>query len=163
MKNLRRHQNNLKNCKLTLIGEVEKGLEHILKPLLNEKINIIKPVSQNLLRTFYNQASVFITCSIEDGFGMVLLQAMACGLPVIASKTGYFEEFLNVSNEENACGKIVSIEDYKTASKEIVALLSDQELFSKFSKNAIDQSKQKYNVLEEANAINKVYEYLWNS
>ena len=49
---------------------------------------------------------------------------MACGLPVIASKTGYFEEFLNVSNEEKACGKIVSIEDYKTASKEIVALLS---------------------------------------
>ena len=54
-------------------------------------------------------------------------------------------------------------EDYKTASKEIVALLSDQELLSKFSKNAIKQSRQKYNVLEEANAINKVYEYLWKS
>ena len=88
---------------------------------------------------------------------------MACGLPIVASKTGYFEEFLNISDEKKACGKIVPTGDYQTASKEIVALLSNQKLFSKFSENAINQAKQKYNVSEEAKAINKVYEDLWNS
>ena len=88
---------------------------------------------------------------------------MACGLPIVASKTGYFEEFLNISDEKRACGKIVPTYDYHTASKEIVALLSNQELFDKFSSNAINQSKQKYNVFEEATSINKVYEELWNS
>ena len=98
-----------------------------------------------------------------EGFGVTPLEGMACGLPIVASKTGYFEEFLNISNNDKACGKIVSIEDYQTASKEIVALLSNQKLFRKFSENAINQANQKYNVLEEANAINKVYENLWNS
>jgi len=82
-------------------------------------------------------------------------------LPVVASKTGYFEEFLNVTNGDKACGKIVHLEDYQTASKEILNLLSGQELFNKYSKNAISQAKQTYSALDEANAIKKVYEDLW--
>ena len=88
---------------------------------------------------------------------------MACGLPIVASKTGYFEEFLNISDDKKACGKIVPTDDYQAASREIVALLTNQKLFDKFSSNAINQSTQKYSVLEEATAINKVYEDLWNS
>jgi glycosyltransferase involved in cell wall biosynthesis len=34
---------------------------------------------------YYSQGSVFVIASIQDGFGLVQSQAMACGLPVIAS------------------------------------------------------------------------------
>ena len=130
---------NLKNCKLTLIGEVEKGLEHILKPLLNEKINIIKPVSQNLLRTFYNQASVFITCSIEDGFGMVLLQAMACGLPVIATKNTGGSEIINDGED----GYIIPIRNKEKLKEKILFLYENKDYLSSMGKNA-EQKAQNF-------------------
>ena len=97
-----------------------------------------------------------------EGYGLTPLEGMACGLPIVASKTGYFEEFLNVSNEEKACGKIVPIDDYQSASKEILNLLTDINLFKKFSKNALIQSTKNYSVLQEAEAIKKVYEKLWS-
>jgi glycosyltransferase involved in cell wall biosynthesis len=43
-----------------------------------------KPQSE--LYQYYSQGSVFVLNSIQDGFGMVIPQAMACGLPVICTE-----------------------------------------------------------------------------
>ena len=141
-----------------------KKLEaRIKKTGLTERIRFLGEIPSRDLPALLKGCRALVALPRYEGFGLTPLEGMACGLPVVASKTGYFEEFLNISNNDEACGKIVSIEDYQNASKEIVALLSSQKLFRKFSENAINQAQQKYNVLEEANAINKVYEYLWSS
>jgi glycosyltransferase involved in cell wall biosynthesis len=41
---------------------------------------------QDQLYQYYSQGSVFVLNSIEDGFGMVIPQAMACGLPAICTE-----------------------------------------------------------------------------
>ena len=43
------------------------------------------PVPRSELRDLYSQASVLVLPSVEDGFGLVIGQAMACGVPVIAT------------------------------------------------------------------------------
>lgn len=43
------------------------------------------PVPRHELRELYSQASVLVLPSVEDGFGLVIAQAMACGVPVIAT------------------------------------------------------------------------------
>jgi mannosyltransferase len=130
---------------------------------LTERIKFLGEIPSHELPALLKGCRALVALPRYEGFGLTPLEGMACGLPIVASKTGYFEEFLNISDEKKACGKIVPTDDYQTASKEIVALLTNQKLFYKFSSNAINQAKQKYSVFEEATAINKVYEDLWNS
>jgi glycosyltransferase involved in cell wall biosynthesis len=52
----------------------------------DENFTHINAVDEVKLAQYYNQARVFVLPSREDGFGMVLSQALACGLPVVCSK-----------------------------------------------------------------------------
>lgn len=52
---------------------------------LNSQMTHINAVDQTELINYYNQAKIFILPSRQDGFGMVLSQAMACNLPLIGS------------------------------------------------------------------------------
>lgn len=47
----------------------------------------IDAVDQSKLINYYHQAKIFLFPSREDGFGMVLSQAMACNLPIVGSQT----------------------------------------------------------------------------
>ena len=60
----------------------------------NKKIKIFNHVSQNKLNEFYNISDVFIISSIEDGFAMVIPQALACALPVICSENSGGSELI---------------------------------------------------------------------
>ena len=128
---------NLKNCKLTLIGEIERDFIKVLKPHLNENVEIIKPVSQNSLRTFYNQASVFVTCPVEDGFGMVILQAMACGLPVITTKNAGGSEII----DDGVDGYIIPIRDKEKLKEKLLFLYQNKAALSLMGKKAGHKAK----------------------
>jgi len=45
----------------------------------------LENVSREILRGLYSAASVFVYASVYEGFGLPLLEAMACGLPVVAA------------------------------------------------------------------------------
>jgi glycosyltransferase involved in cell wall biosynthesis len=71
-------------CELWLIG----GLDSAAKPLLakNQDIFVYKGVQPRAtLASVYSQGSVLVLPSIEEGLARVQAQAMACGLPVIAT------------------------------------------------------------------------------
>lgn len=50
-----------------------------------DKFTHIDPVDQKKLKTYYNKGKVFVLASRQDGFGMVLSQALSCGLPIVCS------------------------------------------------------------------------------
>lgn len=49
------------------------------------RVQVIGPVPQAELNKIYNQCDVFVLPSLSDGWGMVVSQALACGLPVVVS------------------------------------------------------------------------------
>jgi glycosyltransferase involved in cell wall biosynthesis len=74
---------NLPDAELWLVGSLTPEIQPFLSKYESEKIILKGTHPQNQLRWFYSQCSVFCLASIEDGFGMVIPQAMGCGLPVI--------------------------------------------------------------------------------
>ena len=68
-------------------GSLEgSGIEEVAVKFMSSRVRFIGPVPQFELNNFYQQSSVFVLASLEDGFGMVVAQAMACGLPVIVTE-----------------------------------------------------------------------------
>lgn len=53
---------------------------------ISGQVELLTDVRDEALCTLYNQASAFVYPSLYEGFGIPLLEAMACGCPVIASR-----------------------------------------------------------------------------
>ena len=124
---------NLQNSELLIIGNIDEDIKPIINLYLkNEKIKYIKAQKQNELYNFYNQSSLFVTCSIEEGLSMVQLQAMSCGLPVICTSNSGGDEII----DNNINGFILPIRDMKALKKKIILLYRDQKLCKKMGKEA---------------------------
>jgi glycosyltransferase involved in cell wall biosynthesis len=77
----------LANSELWFVGAIDGDEEFRkkIRQLSSKNIKFIDPVPQSHLVKIYQQSSVFVLPSVSDGFGMVVLQAMACGIPVVVS------------------------------------------------------------------------------
>jgi glycosyltransferase involved in cell wall biosynthesis len=75
---------NLKDAELLIIGHIDPTI----RPLLgrwNGTFRHIASVPKIELARYYSSSSVLVLPSLEEAFGLVVLEAMACGVPVIVS------------------------------------------------------------------------------
>lgn len=71
-------------------GEAELGRINVLIDDLGvrQRVRFIRPQPHHLLSTFYRAADITLVPSRSESFGLVALEASACGTPVIASAVG---------------------------------------------------------------------------
>lgn len=125
---------NFQNSLLIIIGDgpERRTLKTIVtKANLNNKILFLGSLSSRLLPFYYNAADVFVLPSLHEGHSMVLLEAMASGLPIIATKVGGNTE--TVINGVN--GFLVKPANTEEISEKLLRILSDETLAQKFGKN----------------------------
>ncbi|NNE11100.1 MAG: glycosyltransferase, partial [Ilumatobacter sp.] len=69
-------------------GEVERA-RHLVDELgLCDQVRFVEPQPHHILSTYYRAADVVIVPSRSESFGLVALEAAACGVPVVASAVG---------------------------------------------------------------------------
>ncbi len=74
------------NTQLLLVGTLHKDLKTVLSKIkIKNNVVFFGSTNRQTLRKLYHDASVFVLPSVEDGFGMVMGEAMASRLPVICS------------------------------------------------------------------------------
>jgi glycosyltransferase involved in cell wall biosynthesis len=86
----------------------------------------------NELATAYASADVFVFPSTTDTFGNVILEAQACGLPVVVSDSGGPKELV----EDRANGLITKSHDVEDFTRAIRALVTDPALRERMGKSA---------------------------
>ena len=84
---------------------------------------------------FYNLAELFVFPSFYEGFGMPVLEAMACGCPVIASKTG--------CSPEVAGGAAALVDPYshEEIAESMLAVLGDEDTKRRMSEAGLERVK----------------------
>ena len=116
------HSIQLENAELVLIGEMTAEIEPFFKEF-KHSFTYLGRKPQAELNKYYTQSSVFVLCSIEDGMGMVISQAMACGLPVICTTNTAGEDLIENGKE----GFVIPIRDIEAIKEKILWMHEHQE------------------------------------
>lgn len=74
-------------------GPLKKSLEKQIKPMKNF-IKLLGFIPQNEIQYWFNAADIFVLSSISESFGIVQIEAMACGKPIVATINGGSEEII---------------------------------------------------------------------
>ena len=110
-------------CKLILVGDgPEMSMAELLigKNGLNDEVMLLG--NQDSIATILPVADLFLLPSQTESFGLSALEAMACGVPVIASNTGGLPELVTHGYD----GFLLPVGDVEGMSEAAIELLSDK-------------------------------------
>lgn len=141
--------------KLLLIGD---GPDRFECEQLCRQLDIAERVrflgKQEAIVDILNACDLFLLPSQSESFGLAALEAMACGLPVIASSVGGLPELI----KHNECGFISEIGDIERMTKYAIDLLTNEKKYEMFSKNSRKRAVDKF----DASVVVPIYENLYN-
>lgn len=95
--------------KLSIVGdgpELENLQNTVTRLNLNGKVSLLRTIGRNRIKSFYQEGDAFVLASHSETFGVVFIEAMATGLPVIATSCGGPNDIVT----ENA-GYLIPVDD----------------------------------------------------
>jgi teichuronic acid biosynthesis glycosyltransferase TuaC len=114
----------LRNMVLIIVGEGPEAtaLRRLARDLhLAERVLFLGAMSQQRLATVYNAADVLVLASAREGLPNVVLEALACGTPVVATAVGGVPEIVRV----RAAGQLVQERTPEAIAAALRDLLAD--------------------------------------
>lgn len=101
---------------------------------LTERVRLLGDIAEADLPALYSGAAVFAFPSLYEGFGFPLLEAMACGAPVVASQASSLPEVVGEA------GFLVPPDDARSLARAIRALLEDGRLWTRLHQAGLAQA-----------------------
>ena len=147
-----------KNFKLMFIGSGElekKVIDYAKDNDIDNKViitNWVKSVKQ-----YISSIDIAILPSKWEGFGLAILEYMACDKPIIATNVGGISDII----KNNINGYLIKPEDYKDLSNKILELLSNKAVTEKMIKNN-KTYRNKYSIKNTAKKSMNLFEKLYN-
>lgn len=145
--------------KLLLVGDgPEKNtvLKKIKKLGLQDRVMVHKPVDSHKLVDFYNGADIYVNASISETMGISMLEAMACGLPVVAAYSPGAAEII-----KDGYNGYIAQANSSLAIAEKIKKLYDKNERKPFKKNARHVAKN-YEIRKIKKKLTDIYESVKN-
>lgn len=125
---------------LLIVGRDESGVMHegrryIIEHKFEDKIKIIDYLSEDELSLAYKNAKIFVLPSFSEGFGIPVIEAMGCGIPVIVSEIPSLNEIA-----DDAAMKFDPSNYYDLAEK-LSQLLHDGKLYNHYKIKGLERAK----------------------
>jgi len=116
-------------------GPDKERLERISIKLMLKNVEFSGFIPDSKMNEFYNSLDFFIFPSFYEGFGLPVVEAMACGVPCIVSDRGSLPEVIG-----NA-GLIIDIDDLSDSCERIKKLIKNKEMIKILSNKSIKRAK----------------------
>lgn len=145
-KELRKDFSNLKLC---IIGDGPEK-DRLIKSATNGVI-FLGYVEQSKLQLYYNKSKIIILTSISEGLPTVLMEAMACGIPAVATNVGGVCEIV----VDNKTGYVANLNSYSILKNKIRYLLENENVRKKMSILSIKYVQKKHSILALAKKYKK--------
>jgi len=126
--------------KLVLAGKPDSLFQPTLARIRELKLenDVLLPgyVEAQDLPIMYNAAEVFVYPSLYEGFGLPIVEAMACGTPVVTSRGSSLEEVAGDA------ALLVDARDERSLAEALMRLLNDSNLRKQLSQAGVRRSSQ---------------------
>lgn len=133
------------DVKLKIVGDVEYDpnyydelCRYVKEHGLDVRVRFTGKLSRESLRKEYESADIFVLPSVWEGYGIVLIEAMKAGLPIVASRVGGIPEII----DEKVNGLLVPIANPKALAEAIHRLASDEILWSEIAARNIRKGSE---------------------
>lgn len=117
-------------------------------------IDISGPTPHGEMPTLYADADVLVNPSVSEAFGMSLIEAMASGTPVVATRVGGMTEIL----AEQEAGLLVEPNDPDALSDAILRLARDPDLRRTMGMNGREIARNRYTWDHTTDALRRIYQ-----
>lgn len=145
---------NQTKAKLLLVGDgPEKSVacELVRKYGLENQVMLLG--NQDRVEELYSISDVKLLLSEKESFGLVLLEAMACGVPCIGTNVGGIPEVI----KNNVSGFLVDIGDIEDASAKALRILEDEQLSKQFTDAALHMLKNAFSSQKIVSEYEQIY------
>ncbi len=135
---------------ISRLKEIAKALE------IEKQILFLGRRDQKKLSYYYSAGDVFVIPSYYEPFGMTSLEAMRCGVPVVASNVGGLSYII----QNRKTGLLFPPKNHRILAKKIIQLFKDEKLRNKLTKNAEVVVKENYSWNKITLEMLKLYQEL---
>ena len=121
----------------------------------NNKVKLTGDIPREQVFKHLQESHIFTLITNWEGFPRSILEAMSCGLPVVATKVAGVPE--SVTSD---CGILVEKDSKEDITKAFTKLISNPKLIEKKGKNARKRVKEKFSIEKTYQKTKKVYNNL---
>jgi mannosyltransferase len=137
--------------------DFERGLrEKVAAAGLAERLRFLPEVPTEAMADWYRVLDLYIAPQRWEGFGLTPIEAMACGVPVIATKVGAFAALV----AEGETGTLIEAGNVAAMSQATMALLEAPERLARFKSAARARAESQFSIEREAAELVALYRRL---
>jgi glycosyltransferase involved in cell wall biosynthesis len=145
------------NTRLLILGqgELEKPLkEKTAKLALEHRVSFLGYITHTDMPQYLHVSEIFIRPSLTEGLGNSFLEAMAAGIPVIATPVGGIPDFLI----DGETGLFCEVNNPRSIAQKVTKLIKDRDSYEYITKRAGEMVREKYEWKQIASKMKELFD-----
>ncbi len=135
-------------------GELQEKVRALVKELGLEK-EVVFIGFRNDMKNLYYGSDIYVNSSQHEALSFLIIEALASGLPVIATDMGGNSDIVN---SKANCGILVKYDDPEEMAQAMKTLMEDKPLLEQYSNGAKHLIEEKFNIFKMSDITYEVYE-----